>query len=361
MGEEAEESPPCPYFNRGHCRGISNGNCRLSHNAQTCWEEKCEKRPTCNMRHPRSCNLFFRSSRGCHRKDCSHRHLPTQEAPTKPAHTVLIAAGDDQRFEELNNTIAAQQTLMSELRARLAAQEIQTQKLLNSISKLGCKQGNTEKSFKELLEHQDIKLVGEIGCLDIQVERNKKTMEGLKTDVSNTTEKLAQIIDEKLEAQEIQILHKVENLSAVDNATVMGYIQEVLQLQKVDNTKELKYIQEKLQKVDNTKELENIQEKLQKVLPPENDALVLLSAFKRNLSNWDTRFAENFSRITWITDNQTQTNESLQNRLGKLEGKVQVCQHNILSNKRTNEKLEGKPRGQQQYPKLVDGGLNLMD
>ena len=138
------------------------------------------------------------------------------------------------------------------------------------------------------------------------MERNKKTMEGLKTDVSNTTEKLAQIIDEKLDAQEMQILHKVENLSAVDNATVMGYIHE------------------KLQKVDNTKELENIQEKLQKVLPPENDALVLLSAFKRNLSNWDTRFGENFSRITDIADNQSQNNESLQNRLGRLESRMQI-------------------------------------
>jgi uncharacterized coiled-coil protein SlyX len=193
MGEEvfvpAEESPPCPYFNRGHCRGISNGNCKLSHNAQTCWEEKCNKKsPTCGMRHPRSCNLFFRSSRGCHRKDCSHRHLPTQEAPT-----VLIAAGDDQRFDELYKTIAAQQTKMSELHARLAAQEFQTKKLLNSISKLGCKQGNTETSFKQLLETQDIKFSGEISCLGTRFI-SKSEFTGLKTDVSTTTEKLAQII-----------------------------------------------------------------------------------------------------------------------------------------------------------------------
>ena len=208
MGEEAEESPPCPYFNRGHCRDISNGNCKLSHNAQTCWEEKCGKSPTCDMRHPPSCNLFFRSSRGCHRKVCSHRHLPPQEAPTKPAHTVLIAAGDDRRFDELYKIIAAQQTQMSELHARLAAQEILTQSLLNSISKLGCKQGNTEKSFKELLEHQDIKRVGEIGCLDIQVERNKKTMEELKTDVNATMQKE---IDKKLEVWSDRIEENIQD------------------------------------------------------------------------------------------------------------------------------------------------------
>ena len=160
-----DEATLCPYFNRGHCRGISNGTCKFSHTAQTCWKEKCEKDPTCKMRHPRSCNLFFRSSRGCHRQNCSHRHLPTQEDPT-----VLvareIAAGDDQRFDELNKKIVAQQTQMSELHARLAAQEILTKSLLNSISKLGCKQGNTEASFKRLLETQDIKFSGEIGCLD---------------------------------------------------------------------------------------------------------------------------------------------------------------------------------------------------
>ena len=211
MGEEAEESPPCPYFNRGHCRDISNGNCKLSHNAQTCWEEKCGKSPTCDMRHPPSCNLFFRSSRGCHRKVCSHRHLPPQEAPTKPAHTVLIAAGDDQKFAELNKTIAVQQTQMSELHARLAVQETLTQSLLNSISKLECKQentetsfkrleckqGNTETSFKRLLETLDIKFSGEISCLGTRfISRSEFT--GLKTDVDT-------------------LLHKVENLSVVDN------------------------------------------------------------------------------------------------------------------------------------------------
>ena len=148
---EAEETPPCPYYNIGHCRGISNGNCKLSHTTRTCWKEKCEKGPTCVMRHPRSCNLFFRSSRGCHRQSCSHRHLATQEDPT-----VLVAreivAGDDQRFDELNAKIVAQQTQMSELHARLASQEILTKELLASISKLGCKQGNTEASFKRLLE-----------------------------------------------------------------------------------------------------------------------------------------------------------------------------------------------------------------
>ena len=176
---EAEETPPCPYFNRGHCRGNSNGNCKLSHTTRTCWKEKCEKGPTCAMRHPRSCNLFFRSSRGCHRKSCSHRHLATQEDPT-----VLVAgekvAEDDQRINELNAKIAAQQIQMSELHERLAAQEIQTKELLVSISKLGCKLGNTEASFKRLLETQDIKLSGEIGCLDVQVQCNKKTMKELK-------------------------------------------------------------------------------------------------------------------------------------------------------------------------------------
>ena len=128
------------------------------------------------MRHPRSCNLFFRSSRGCHRQSCSHRHLATQEDPTvlvARENTVLVAreiiTDDDQRFNELNAKIVAQQTQISELHARLAAQETQTKELLASISKLGCKLGNTEASFKRLLETQDIKLSGKIRCLDVQV------------------------------------------------------------------------------------------------------------------------------------------------------------------------------------------------
>ena len=216
---EAEETPPCPYFNRGHCRGNSNGNCKLSHTTRTCWKEKCEKGPTCAMRHPRSCNLFFRSSRGCHRKSCSQRHLATQEDPT-----VLVArekvAEDDQRINELNAKIAAQQIQMSELHERLAAQEIQTKELLVSISKLGCKLGNTEASFKRLLETQNIKLSGEIGCLDAQVQRNKKTelkppelsnliseFTEMKTNVNTTMQK---VVDEKLEAQKTQILDKTK-------------------------------------------------------------------------------------------------------------------------------------------------------
>ena len=222
---EAEETPPCPYFNRGHCRGNSNGNCKLSHTTRTCWKEKCEKGPTCAMRHPRSCNLFFRSSRGCHRKSCSHRHLATQEDPT-----VLVAgekvAEDDQRINELNAKIAAQQIQMSELHERLAAQEIQTKELLVSISKLGCKLGNTEASFKRLLETQDIKLSGEIGCLDVQVQRNKKTMKELnppelsnliseftkmKTNVNTTMQK---VVDEKLKEQDY--LHRSDLNKVVD-------------------------------------------------------------------------------------------------------------------------------------------------
>jgi chromosome segregation ATPase len=170
------------------------------------------------MRHPRSCNLFFRSSRGCHRQSCSHRHLATQEDPT-----VLVAreivAGDDPRFDELNMKIVAQQTQMSELHARLAAQE---------ILKLGCKQGNTEASFKRLLETQDIKHSGEIGCLDAQVQRNKKTMKELKppsTEVNkelfnlkseftelktNVNTTMQKVVDEKLEAQKTQILDKTK-------------------------------------------------------------------------------------------------------------------------------------------------------
>ena len=69
---------------------------------------------------------------------------------------------------------------MSELHERLAAQEVLTKSLLATISKLGCKQGNTEASFKRLLETQNIKLSGEIGCLNVQVQRNRKTTEELK-------------------------------------------------------------------------------------------------------------------------------------------------------------------------------------
>ena len=208
------------------------------------------------MRHPRSCNLFFRSSRGCHRKSCSHRHLATQEDPT-----VLVAgekvAEDDQRINELNAKIAAQQIQMSELHERLAAQEIQTKELLVSISKLGCKLGNTEASFKRLLETQDIKLSGEIGCLDVQVQRNKKTMKELKppelsnliseftelkTNIDTTIQK---VIDEKLDAQKTTIIKVINERQTIHLTAMDSFVKTRLkdqdhlvksELNKVDTT-----------------------------------------------------------------------------------------------------------------------------
>ena len=147
-------------------------------------------------------------------------------------HTVLVAreiiTDDDQRINELNAKIAAQQIQMSELHERLAAQEIQTKELLVSISKLGCKLGNTEASFKRLLETQDIKLSGEIGCLDVQVQCNKKTMKelkppstevnkdllNLKSEFTNVNTTLQKAIDEKLELQKTNIN---TNFTAVDS------------------------------------------------------------------------------------------------------------------------------------------------
>ena len=54
--------------------------------------------------------------------------------------------------------IAVQHVQMSELHERLAAQEFLTNNLLNKISKLGCKLGNTEATFKQDLEAQNTKL-----------------------------------------------------------------------------------------------------------------------------------------------------------------------------------------------------------
>ena len=161
---EAEASPPWPYFNKGHCKGISNGSCKLSHTAQTCWTDKCRrKNPTCKMRHPRSCNLFFRSSRGCHRSNCSHRHLPTQHDPT-----VLIA-----------RQTAAGGT-QSDLHEKLAAQEVVIQSLPHNVSRLESKLGNNEKLSKENLEMLNIKLSGEIGFLMNQNESSREKLEMFK-------------------------------------------------------------------------------------------------------------------------------------------------------------------------------------
>ena len=115
----APELLPCPHFNRGHCKGIYNGKCKLSHSSQTCWKDSCKQPRKCDMRHPRACNLFFRSVKGCHRQNCNYRHLPPKEA-----HVVLMAreapAGDAQRIDELYQKIAVQHVQMSELHERLS-------------------------------------------------------------------------------------------------------------------------------------------------------------------------------------------------------------------------------------------------
>jgi hypothetical protein len=125
------------------------------------------------MPYLRSCNLFFRSARGGFRLNCSHRHLATQEASTVLVASE-IAAGDDDRFYELNKKLIAQQVQMSELHERLAAQEVLTKSLLVSISKLGCKQGNSEASFNRHLEPQNIKLSGAISCLSVGCNATEK-------------------------------------------------------------------------------------------------------------------------------------------------------------------------------------------
>ena len=73
---------------------------------------------------------------------------------------------------DLRNLIA-QEVQSSELHEKLAAQEVQMKSLLASISKLGRKLGNFEASFNRQLETQNIKFSGEIGCLNVQVQRNR--------------------------------------------------------------------------------------------------------------------------------------------------------------------------------------------
>ena len=72
---------------------MKTGSCPLNHTAKTCWTVDCNS-SACEKRHPRPCNLFFRSVRGCHRSNCSHRHLPPQHAPTVllAGHTAAGAA-----------------------------------------------------------------------------------------------------------------------------------------------------------------------------------------------------------------------------------------------------------------------------
>ena len=131
----APEILPCPHFLRGHCKNISNRKCKLSHNAQTCWNDSCKQPRACGMRHPRACHLFFRSVRGCHRQSCNYKYLPPPEASV-----VLMAtgapAGDAPRIDVLYQKIAVQHVQMSELHERLAAQEVLTNNLLNKISEL---------------------------------------------------------------------------------------------------------------------------------------------------------------------------------------------------------------------------------
>ena len=182
------------------------------------------------MRHPRSCNLFFRSARGCHRQNCSHRHLATQEDST-----VLvareIAAWDDDRFDELNKKLIAQQIQMSELHERLAAQEVLTKSLLTTISKLGRKQGNAEASFNRHLETQNIKLSGEISCLSVQVQRYRKTAEELNLPSTKVNKELVTIKTNisELKTELINTKQKVDHLSVnpEESTTIEDRISEI--------------------------------------------------------------------------------------------------------------------------------------
>ena len=117
------------------------------------------------MRHPHTCNLFFRSAKGCFRQNCSYRHLKPVES-----HPVLLtcqpAIGDDARLVELQE--------------KLIAQEAQMKSLLSSISKLGCKIGNLKASFNSQISALDIKFSAETNIAYDNVQRIQTTVEELK-------------------------------------------------------------------------------------------------------------------------------------------------------------------------------------
>ena len=147
---------------------------------------------------------------------------------------------------------------------------------------------------------------------------SKSEFTGLKTDVNTTIQKE---IDKKLEVWSDRIEENIQDyihgkVSSGQDAYMSHLTAVDTRLKEQDHLlrSDLTNMDVKLNKLQTDMKgkkqvLEYIQEKLQKVLPPENDALVLLSTFR-----------ENFDRLA---DNQPQNNESLQNRLGRLEGKMQ--------------------------------------
>ena len=259
----AEEVSPCPHYQKGHCKGIRKA-CKLSHAAQICWKQKCTRGSACSMRHPRTCNLFFRSARGCFEQNCIYRQMKPVES-----HPVLLtcqpAIGDDARLVELQE--------------KLIAQEAQMKSLLSSISKLGCKIGNLEASFNSQISALDIKFSAETNIAYDNVQRIQTTVEELK---KHKTDKRIATTGEpnpplKVNEELVTLQSEISELRT-----------EFAEFADLNNT------QEKLQKVE-TKQLSTDKyiETLKQILLPDDslvpnnhglyDSLLLRSAFKKNL------------------------------------------------------------------------------
>jgi predicted RNase H-like nuclease (RuvC/YqgF family) len=80
---------------------------------------------------------------------------------------------------------------------------------------LACKLGNFEASFNRHLETQNIKLSGEIGCLNVQEQRNGKTAEELKLSSTEVNKELVTIKTKisELKTELINTKQKVDHLS----------------------------------------------------------------------------------------------------------------------------------------------------
>jgi hypothetical protein len=274
------------------------------------------------MRHLPSCNLFFRSARGCFRQNCSHSHLETQ------AFTALlaskIAAGDDVRFVELNQKLIAQEIQSSELHEKLSAQEVLMKNLLASFSKLGCKLGNFEASFHRHLETQNTKLSGEIGCLNVQVQRNRKTSEELKLPSIEVIKELVTIKTKisELNTELINTKQKFDHLSVnpEESTKIEDRISEIESTQYHDK----KEFHKAFETIENKQSLIRIQ--------------LNHCANKNQLKD----ITENLNKVDRLSENQSLVVMSLQNRLGKLEGKLHflylsTCLFSVLADRKSAE------------------------
>ena len=102
----------CSHYLKGHCSGMNRGDCKFSHDIETCQLSACPK-TKCMKRHPNNCFNFWKSI--CTYRRCSYLHRSPLALPDT-SEIVMVGAMVSNRGHDIENSrcYAAEKVIMEQ-------------------------------------------------------------------------------------------------------------------------------------------------------------------------------------------------------------------------------------------------------